>query len=319
MSQTIEDRLRRLALAGAFAWSITLFVRLADAAETEMIERILLLGIFVIVPLGLSLIGATDERSHRLLRFVAVLDPFAAVAAFVSLLLQPRLSISILVVPWLVVTMAIASIGFLRMLQMNLRGAAEISVSASLIYLPIGSVWLFAYASGIQPIGFGETIVLLTAVHFHFAGFAAPLLVGLTARRLDRSWNLALAVAVVGVIAGTPLVAAGITASPLIALLGAAVMTIGLLALSILTIKDVIPGIPSSIARLLLLISSLAVLPAMALACTYAYSIVFKKLIIDIPQMAMTHGLANSFGFALCGLTAWVIVDASARRNPNAR
>jgi hypothetical protein len=49
----------------------------------------------------------------------------------------------------------------------------------------------------------------------------------------------------------------------------------------------------------------------MGLACAYAYSIVFQKLIIDIPQMAMTHGLANAFGFALCGLLGWCFVDRS--------
>ena len=36
----------------------------------------------------------------------------------------------------------------------------------------------------------------------------------------------------------------------------------------------------------------------MVLACLYAYSIVTHTLIIDIPHMAMTHGLLNSFGFA---------------------
>ena len=47
----------------------------------------------------------------------------------------------------------------------------------------------------------------------------------------------------------------------------------------------------------------------MLLAAVYAYSIVFQKLIVDIPQMAMTHGVANAFGFALCGLTAWVLIE----------
>ena len=46
----------------------------------------------------------------------------------------------------------------------------------------------------------------------------------------------------------------------------------------------------------------------MALAGVYAYSIVFHKLIVDIPQMAMTHGVINAFGFALCGLVAWVLI-----------
>jgi YndJ-like protein len=67
-------------------------------------------------------------------------------------------------------------------------------------------------------------------------------------------------------------------------------------------------------AQVLLLISSASSLPAMSFACIYAYSIVFKKLLIDIPQMAMTHGVINAFGFSLCGLIAWTIVELSGGR-----
>jgi hypothetical protein len=159
--------------------------------------------------------------------------------------------------------------------------------------------------------GFGDTIVLLTAVHFHFAGFAAPLLAGLTGRHIAPKTSVMLTIAVVGVISGTPLVAAGITGSPAVALLGAAVITVGLVLLAVVSMAYVLPTIRSTIVRVLLLISALAVVPAMMLACAYAYGIVFNQLIIDIPQMAMTHGLANAFGFSLCGLTAWTIIDSS--------
>ena len=114
--------------------------------------------------------------------------------------------------------------------------------------------------------------------------------------------------AVVCVIAGTPLVAAGITFSPLLALVGATVISIGLVCLSLTTITSIMPLVSSLLPRILLVVSSLSVIPAMALAGVYAYSIVFHKLIVDIPQMAMTHGVMNAFGFALCGLVAWVLI-----------
>lgn len=300
--------MRALAFAGALAWSATLVVRTSDFAETELIERILLLGIFVIVPLGLSL--AKTERAS-LNGALAWSAPVGATCAFVSLLLEPGLGGALLVLPWILVTAMIGFIGLWRLFQPGLRSPAEISISAGLISLPIGAVWLFAYRFGIQPMGFGETIVLLTAVHFHFAGFAAPLLAGLTGRHLVHPTTMLLPIAVVGIISGTPLVATGITVSPVVALIGALVISLGLLALSIVNLGYILPTIRSNIVRVLLLISSLSVIPAMALACAYAYSIVFHKLIIDIPQMAMTHGIANAFGFSLCGLTAWVIVDGS--------
>jgi hypothetical protein len=314
MNVTNEDWLRRLAFTGAFAWSVSLLVRTAEAFETELIERILLLGIFVIVPLGLSLTITRRGHSPPLLaRSISACEPVAAVAAFISLLLDPGTVAAALVLPWLLVTTLIAVIGLWRLLQTRLRRPAEISISAGLIYLPIGAVWLLAYRLGLHPIGFGDTIVLLTAVHFHFAGFAAPILAGLTASwpATGASKTLLVPVAVVGVIAGTPLVATGITSSPPIALVGALVISAGLLALAILNLTNVVRTLKSSIVQVLLVISSLAVLPAMALACAYAYSIVFKKLIIDIPQMAMTHGVINAFGFVLCGLAAWTILESS--------
>ena len=309
MSQTFDQRMTALAFAGAFAWPATLFVRTAEVSETDLIERVLLLGVFVIVPLGLSLIKTVPPTLERILVWAT---PIGATCAFISLLLESGALAATLVLPWFVVTAIVGFIGLWRLPRTGLREPAEISITAGLIYLPIGAVWLLAYRLGIQPMGFGDTIVLLTAVHFHFAGFAAPLLAGLAGRYLfHRQSSLLLPIAVVGIIAGTPLVAAGITGSPVVALVGASVITIGLLALATLTVRYVVPATPFTMVRVLLVISSLAVLPAMALACVYAYSIVFNKLIIDIPQMAMTHGIANAFGFSLCGLTAWAIIGGS--------
>ena len=307
-SRSTKQQMRMLAFAGALAWPVTLFVRTSDAAETLLIEWILLLGIFVIVPLGLSLV---QTEVPKLTRIIAFALPIGATCAFIALLLEPGPVAAMLVLPWLFVTAMVGLTGLWRVRQTGLREPPEIAISAALVYLPIGAVWLFAYGFGIQPMGFGDTIVLLTAVHFHFAGFAAPLLAGLTGRYIAPKTSILLTMAVVGVISGTPLVAAGITASPAIALLGALVITAGLVLLAVVSMAYVVPTIRSTIVRVLLLISALAVLPAMMLACAYAYSIVFNKLIIDIPQMAMTHGLANAFGFSLCGLTAWTIIDSS--------
>jgi hypothetical protein len=116
--------------------------------------------------------------------------------------------------------------------------------------------------------------------------------------------------AVVAIIVGTPLVAAGITFSPLLALIGAVVIALGLILLAVLVVVWIVPSLESLPAKILLLVSSISTVPAMTLAFLYAYSIVFKKLIVDIPQMAMTHGVINAFGFALCGLLGWAILEA---------
>jgi hypothetical protein len=79
--------------------------------------------------------------------------------------------------------------------------------------------------------------------------------------------------------------------------------------LAIFVIGWVLPRVSSVAARLLLSLSSFSSAAAMVLACVYAYSIVTRTLLIDIPQMAMTHGLINAFGFVLCGMLAWTISD----------
>ena len=44
------------------------------------------------------------------------------------------------------------------------------------------------------------------------------------------------------------------------------------------------------------------------------YFIVTKTVILDIPQMAMAHGIVNAFGFALCGLVGWSMVEVHGGR-----
>lgn len=298
---------------GGAAWIVLLPFSLSDSAEGDLIQRILLLGVLVIVPLGLALIDALGEQRSTLFKLAQASHPFGALAVIVSGFLTPGFAAAGLAILWLVTTGLIGLDGLIALARFrHSRGpaVANLSVLAAMMFLPVGSVWLLMSRLGIQAFGFGDTIVLLTAVHFHFAGFAAPLLTGLSGYRLQAKAKLkALYVlAVVCVIAGTPLVAAGITVSPVLALVGALVISLGLHSLALLNLVWIVPTISSPLPKILIIVSSLAVVPAMILAGVYAYSIVFQKLIVDIPQMAMTHGIINAFGFALCGLAAWALL-----------
>ena len=304
------------ALAGAVVWFVLLPFSISDSSEGELIQRVLLLGVLVIVPLGLGLASSVADSNSRPFHLAVVLQPAGALAVIISALLEPGYPAAVLATLWLLLTGVIALGALERLYRLRftqLPVTAHVSLIAGMVFLPVGAAWLIMSRLGIQAFGFGDTIVLLTAVHFHFAGYAAPLLTGLTGYHLPangKSQTLLL-FAVVGVIAGTPLVAAGITLSPFVALVGAVVISVGLFSLSLLNVIWILPRLSSIAAKTLLLISVLASLPAMALAIVYAYSIVFQKLIVDIPQMAMTHGVFNAFGFALCGLVAWVLVVRS--------
>ncbi|MGH9968818.1 MAG: YndJ family protein [Pyrinomonadaceae bacterium] len=304
---------RRSAALGGAVWLLLFLPRIGDSPETALIQRIVLLGILVIVPLALSLVPAprSEEENTWLYKTAVLAQPFGAIAVIASFLLEPGGPAAVLAFLWFCVTAVIALFGLWRLGIPEFRSAAEVSINAGLIYLPVGGGWLVVSRLGVQLLGYGDTIILLTAVHFTFAAYAAPILAGLAGRKLikSRSVDRVFKVVPIGIIAGTPLVAGGITFSPVMALVGAVMISIGLVLLAILVVGWIVPSIRSLPAQVLLLISSASSLPAMGLACVYAYSIVFKQLLIDIPQMAMTHGLLNAFGFALCGLIAWVILD----------
>jgi hypothetical protein len=300
------------AAIGAGLWLALLAVNISESGETALIQRILLLGILVIVPLGLSLVNEPGESESLLFRLAVSAQPIAAGASAVSFLLQPGGPAAALVSSWLLVTTVLALFACWRILRRRSVVDREVAVDAALLYLPVGALWLLASRLGMQPMGFGDTIVLLTAVHFHFAGFAAPLLAGLTGRALAQLRLPAklFGLTVICIVGGTPLVAAGITFSPVIAWIGAVVISLGLVLLAVLVLVRVLPSLSSFVAQFLLVVSSLSSISAMLLACVYAYSLVADRMIIDIPQMALSHGVLNSFGFSLCGLLAWLIVNS---------
>ena len=60
---------------------------------------------------------------------------------------------------------------------------SEVCLDAGLLYLAVGGTWTVIARAGLRPLGFPDLIVLLTAVHFHYAGFALLVLAGLVAGR----------------------------------------------------------------------------------------------------------------------------------------
>lgn len=305
---------RRSAAAGALGWLLLLLTTTSDSPETETIHKIVFFAVLVIVPLGLSLVTIGDPRVSALLYRAAVLvQPVAAVITIASFFLEKGLLSAALSAVWLVVSAIVALLGLSRFTARGLYPLHESSVDAGLLYLPIAGGWLIIYRLGVQPFNYGETIILLTVVHFHFAGFAAPIIAGLTGKLLATTKHPSgrtYAFIVFAIVAAMPLVAAGITFSPWAGLAGTLLLSSGLVMLAVLTLGRVVPANSSLSARLLLSIAAVSSCTAMVLACLYAYSLVAHVLILRIPTMAMTHGLLNAFGFATCSLLAWSTINA---------
>jgi hypothetical protein len=265
-----------------------------------------LLGPLVIVPLGLALLAPGPHDRFRRLWWVGALLQFpAALLLLAAFVLHPGPPAALLSLPWLAVTLLTALFGAARLLLRGPRPLEELALDAGLIYLAVGGGWLVLARAGIRPLGFDPLIVLLTAVHFHYAGFVLPLLTGMA----GRAWPTFLSrTAAVGVIAGVPLVAVGINLSQLNArdfepwaatLLAGAGLLVASLHLALAASRRPLGQ------RLLLAVAGLALPVGMVLATVYAWGRYSGLPWIDIPQMLPYHGAVNALGFALSGLVGW--------------
>jgi len=305
LSNMLSTFARRSAAGGVIVWLITLLLTTSDSEQAELVHKVVFWAVLVIVPLGLSVVG--DDRELSLYKLVVFAQPVAALFTIASFFVQKGVLSAALASAWLLLNILIALLGLVRLTSRGFHRIEELSVDAGLLYLPVAGGWLVIYRLGIQPFAFGEMIVLLTAVHFHFAGFATPIIAGMSGRvlaRRDYPRNV-LGLSVFALVAAMPLVAAGITFSPWIGFIGALLLTLGLVLLAVLTLGWVRPSINSSLWRALLSIGAISSCAAMVLACLYAYSLATQTLIITIPGMAMTHGLLNAFGFVTCSLLVW--------------
>ncbi len=286
-----------------------------SGGETWLIERLLLLSLLVFTPLTLSLMAppANDGVFPWPYRAAVLLQPFGALLAVVSFQTRTGLTAAILTIGWGLVTALIATFGLWRLwrrwdLRKSLLPMEELCIDAGLIYVTVGSGWLFLSRWGQNPLGFSDAIVLLTAAHFHYAGFAAPILTGLAGRRIQsgfaRKFYLA---AATGVMAGPPLVAAGITLSRGVEVFSAIALALSLFTLALLTLFVVVPTLEHRAAQLLLSLSALSVVVTMIFACLYAVGRWTGNEIVTLPRMAQVHGVSNALGFVLCGLLGWAI------------
>jgi len=305
----LADTAKRNAYAGFLCWFATLFLQFDEYGSTDLIEKVILFGVFVVVPLGLSIAPSGDAHS-RFYRWAVLLQPVAAITATLSLILETGLTAGLLAGFTLLLHGLIALFGFSRLISRGLDPIEELSIDAGLVYLLVAGFWFVVYRLGIQPFGFGETIILLTVVHFHFAAFATLIIAGMTGRFLSTSsgFIVPLTAVVITLISSMPLVALGITFLPVMALVGAVLLTAGTTLLAIINLGWVQPRMPTVVTRVALIVSSLANFAAMVMACLYAYSIAGKTLIFDIPTMARFHGLLNAFGFVACSLLVWSTV-----------
>lgn len=261
------------------------------------------------VPLALRLLPGPSHAASPALAAARRLQPWAALAVVVSFLARRGPLAAALAGPWLLVTLLVALHGGLH-LRRHAREAAELAIAAGCLMLPVGGGWLVVSRLGATPLGFEEPIVLLTAVHFHYAAFASLVLTGRAGRALGEGRLFRLIAA--GAAAGPPLLAAGITLSPLLEVVAAAIVVLALSALAGLTLLRIVPRV-GGLAGLLLTISSASILGGMALALAYAIGELTGVGLISLARMGRIHGPLNALGFVLGGLAGWTLAPRNLR------
>jgi hypothetical protein len=231
----------------------------------------------------------------------------AALPLMVAFALPPGIPAVLCALPWVLYTGLLALVGLSRWWSHRRDSFAEWAICAGPLFVAIGGGWLLMSRLGVEPLGFREPIVLLTAAHFHHAGFVLPVLAGLAARASRSRLG---PVAAVGVMVGVPLVAVGITARQLDAGLAwldiacAGFLVIACLLTAFLQARAAMAG-DEPVGRILLLASSLSLFAAMLTAAAYALGTLWDPPWIDIPTMSRTHALINALGFALLGCIGW--------------
>jgi len=298
--------MNRESMLGMVVW-IALLITGPWFRGVGSVERLFFFAPLVIVPLGFALLthGEPAAGSKPFLKWAIRLQPAAALLVLVSFVADAHLSTALLTLPWVVVCGLAALHGVAGLRRAGVQFASAVPFLAT-GYLLGGSLWLFLSRAGINAGGFHEPIVLLTAVHFHYSGFAAVLVTGRLAERCVKDpWLVVYARAFcLGTVAAIALTAVGFVFSLPLKFAAICLLAASLAGAALLTVW-ISPEIRVNAARVRLRISSGAILAGMVLAVLYGAGEMAGSSVIDLSEMAMFHGSLNALGFAFCGLWGW--------------
>lgn len=275
---------------GLLGWMLALqFILPASLLRIDWVHLMILFAPLVVVPLALQLSGSWMSflKPMRWLFFPA------ALLLGVPYCVPDIPWISFLSIPWfaLTVTVALQALRHFFRTPTSGRSFSQFATLVGFLYLPVGAAWALADRLGIHPFGFQDPIVLLTAAHFHYAGFVLPIVAGFLLSqkntRLFRSITW-------GILTGIPLVALGI----LITHWGGPVWVEGIFAVFMglsgmgLALWQISYSVGKSTAlRWLPLIGSVLLLSGMMLAISYGLRFIWPGL--SISYMYGVHGTIN--------------------------
>jgi hypothetical protein len=282
---------------GFVVWMITVAI---VGSQLGVITSLLLVGPLIVVPLGLRFLQP-DAAWLSLLGLAVV--PAVIIRSGSD---ERRLAAVVLAAVWLVASFGIALPPayqwFVRPQgkRLTLNNVLPLAAYAELV---IAAAWLVAATLQIELLGFSRTIVLLTAVHFHMAGFGACTVALLRMRNAatetERRWAGRGAMLVLG---ASPVVAIGHLTIGALELLGGILLTAGVWIVAYLGWREAKHA--TSIVRVLLIVGALSPVIPMLFAIHYGLTRVSDLQQIRFSTIALIHGGLNAFGFLTTNLVA---------------
>ncbi len=284
---SITSSFSTIQVTGLLAWLALVALRFpASAFSQTYVEAILLAGPFVVVPLG-----------FKILKIPFGLAGLGCAVVFgLSFFFPPGFLSGIMVFPWWLFVLV--------RLWHSWSGKAKAGLPnpfIPLLMLAVGATWSLACRRGWQPFGFEPIMVLLTAVHFHYAGFVLITLAQVLSRRNKVARRLSYYLA-----AGMALVALGITTThfggPVWIETAAVTFLVlgGFTSGGLLLKRAFYPG--KTWVKCLFGLAGCCIVLGMALAFLYGWRHFFPVPMLSIPWMYAVHGTLNSLGFSLPAL-----------------
>lgn len=282
-------------LLGFLVWLLVIFYFFPfQPKELDYVKILILAAPLWLMPLALEVMVFSSK-----IRWMALI---LASTLAVSFCLSSSILAAILSVPWLCFALWLSW-------QTWQERQDKLSHLLAVFFLIVGAAWAFADRLGFEAFGFDSTIVLLTAAHFHYAGFCLMLIAGWTKRKS----------AVYGVLIGVPMVAIGISSShldgpPLLEVVAVTIMVAAGIWVGLLHLSLAVKSRFNTYAWLWLL-AGLALIGGMVLALLYGWRYYFPIPSLSIPTMYALHGTLNAIGFAAPALVAWWCAKMSARQD----
>ena len=299
-----------MAAIGSVVWMALLAGVYFNQFRLSIFDLLFLLAPWVAVPLALSLVPATSASRSSALNVSIIkylLSPGAALVTLSFFLREVRLA-GALIAMWLLVALALALDGLQRLVKSRMKSLPDFSFAVGEGYALVGALWLLASRLGLQPVSFREPIVLLTAIHFNYAGLMASVLAGLVASRLGPGLaSVYLRIALSCAVIGPGLLGLAFLAGPKWKLAAVGLMVIGECGVALGTFRIGLSD-AGAIGGRLLLAGSACVIVGMALAGIWAVGEYPLHAFVNLEQMARYHGVLNSVGFGLCSLAGWTLL-----------